>query len=206
MGWKGTLRSVNAELNRQSREADKRKRENLKEVERKEARAVINNQKCYLQQIVSLHQECRAKFNWDDIASEPELQKPENKTPLTNAINRKLQNLKPLLIDRLPKVRDWRKKKLEKELYQANFQDEIDHAHNISEYEKRKDESDKKQRFFKKIRIDGKILLEALQEYLDIADLPIGQDLKFKVSDDMKLDLYLKVSSLEDIIPAQIQQ
>lgn len=81
MGWKGTLRAVNSEMNRQAREADKRHRRQLKEAEHEEPYDVVQNQENFLEEIVSLHNDCRADMNWTDIEKEPEPQEPINTQP-----------------------------------------------------------------------------------------------------------------------------
>ncbi len=201
MGWKGTLRSINAEMNRQSRAADKRHREHLKQAERDEASATVQNQADYLEEIVSLHNECRTDMDWDDIANEPEPQSPGNNKPLTMFAQNKLENFTPNLIDKIPKVKAWRKKMLEKKLEKEKQQDEINHTQNIAIYEREKLEWDKTQRLSSTIKTDKDTLLEVFQEYLNVKDLPIGEDVKLTISDEMEVDVYLKVSPIEEIIP-----
>ena len=66
------LRSINAEVNRQARESDKRYRQHLKEVERNESAQIVQCQEDYFQEITSLHHECISHLDWDDIRREPE--------------------------------------------------------------------------------------------------------------------------------------
>lgn len=201
MGWKGTLRSVNAEMNRQSRESEKRHRQHLKEVEREEAAEIVQNQEDFLQEIVSLHHECRVDFDWEVIENELEPQEPVNTQPLTEQATKKHDNFKPNIVHSALKIQGWRKKKLFEKIHEAKFLDEQNHAGDLSEYERQKQEWDKKQDLAKRLKTDGKALLEVLQEYLDIADLPIGKDVQFDISDDMQVDINLKVLPFEEVIP-----
>ena len=124
MGWKGTFRSINSELKRQSREADKRYRQQLKEIEREEAFEVVQDQESYLQEIISLHHECRARLDWRAIESQSEPKKPKNEQPLTNEANEKLDNFKPNFIEKFLRIQNWRKKKLEDNVHKAKLSDE----------------------------------------------------------------------------------
>lgn len=99
------------------------------------------------------------------------------------------------------KIQNWRKKKLADNVNNAKLLDEQSHALNMSEYEHKKAEWDKKQGLTKRINTDGKALLEVLQEYLDIEDLPIGKDVGFSISDDMQVDINLKVLPFDEVIP-----
>ncbi len=201
MGWKGTLRAVNSEINRQARESDKRQRQQLKEAEREEAYDVVQSQEEFLEEIVSLHHDCRADMDWAAIEKEPEPQEPINTQPLAQSATEKLNNFKPNIIDNALKMQNWRKKKLAEKVHKAKFLDEQNHARNMSEYESNKAEWDKRQDLAKRIKIDGKALLELLQEYLDIEDLPIGKDVGFSISDDMQVDINLKVLSYDEVVP-----
>lgn len=201
MGWKGTLRAVNSEMNRQARESDKRQRQQLKEAEREQAYEVVQSQEEFLEEIISLHHDCRADMDWALIEGEPEPQEPINTQPLTQNATAKLDNFKPNIIHNALKIQNWSKRKLAEKVHNAKFLDEQNHASNMLEYEREKTEWGKQQGLAKRIKTDGKALLEVLQEYLDIEDLPIGKDVGFSISDDMQVDINLKVLPFDEVIP-----
>ena len=204
MGWKGTFRSINSELKRQSREADKRYRQQLKEIEREEAFEVVQDQESYLQEIISLHHECRARLDWRAIESQSEPKKPKNKQPLTNEANEKLDNFKPNFIEKFLRIQNWRKEKLEDNVHKAKLSDEQNNTEALEDFECRKRKWDKKQDLAKRLKTDRNAVLEALQEYLDIEDLPVGKNVQFEISDEMQIDVNLKVLPYEDVIPEEV--
>ena len=200
MGWKGTLRSVSSELKRQSREAEKRHRQQQKEIDREEALEIVQQQEEFLHSIISLHHECRASFDWNSV----EPQKPNNTQPLTDQAKAKLENFKPNFVDRILRIQDWRKKKLEGKIVSAKLSDEKNNVKALENYESLKHEWDKNQCLAKRLRSDGNAAIEALQESLDIKDLPIGKDVQIEMSDEMQIDVNLKVLPYEDVVPEEI--
>ena len=204
MGWKGILRSVNSELKRQSREADKRHRQHLKEIEREEAFEVVQDQEKFLQEIISLHHECRARLDWRAIESQSEPKKPKYKQPLTNETNEKLDNFKPNFIEKFLRIQDWRKKTLEDNVNKAKLADEQNYTEALEKFELSKRNWEQKQDLANRLKTDKNAVLEALQEYLDIEDLPVGKNVEFKISDEMQIDVNLKVLPYEDVIPEEV--
>ena len=204
MGWKGTLRAVNSELKRQSREADKHHRQQLKEIEREEAFEDVQDQERFLQEIISLHHECRACLDWRAIESQSEPKRPKHKQPLTNEANEKLGNFKPNFIEKILRIQNWRKKKLENNVHKARLADEQNYTEALEEFKLRKRNWEKKQDLAKRLKTDKNAVLEALQEYLDIEDLPVDMNVQFEVSDEMQIDVNLKVLPYEDVIPDEV--
>lgn len=204
MGWKGILRSVNSELKRQARDADRRHRQHLKEIECEEAFEVVQDQERFLQEMISLHHECRAHLDWRAIESQSEPKRPKNKQPLTNEANEKLNNFKPNFIEKILRIQNWRKKSLEDDVHKARLADEQNHTEAFEEFEITKRNWEQKQDLAKRLKTDKNAVLEALQEYLDIEDLPVGKNVEFKISDDMQLDVDLKVLPYEDVILEEV--
>lgn len=204
MGWKGTLRSVNAELKRQSREADKRHSQRMKELERDEACETVAKLENYLEDIVSLHHGCRASLNWESIEYEPEPTAPTNKKPLTALAEEQLENYKPNIVVKLLKLGNRHKKNLVRKIEKAKLDDEKNFVVAEKKYIAAKRKWGENQKLVKRLKTDGKAIIEALHEHLEISDLPIGKDVQFEVSDDMQVDINLKVLPYEDVIPEEI--
>ncbi|WP_444995350.1 hypothetical protein [Aliikangiella sp. IMCC44359] len=204
MGWKGTLRSVSAELKRQSREADKRHRQRMKELEREEARDTVTEFENYLKDIISLHNECRASLDWSSIENESEPTAPINEKILTVLAEERLENYKPNIIVKLLKLESRRKSSLANKIEKARLDDEKNFAEADKKYKVSKRKWEKNQELIKRLKNDGNAVIEILQKHLEISDLPIGKDVQFEVSDDMQVDINLKVLSYEDVIPEKI--
>ena len=195
------LRSINAEVNRQARESDKRYRQHLKEVERNESAQIVQCQEDCFQEITSLHHECISHLDWDDIRREPEPQRPTNIYPLTKQSTERHDNFRPNFFHKILMIQNWRKKNLLDKVHEAKILDKQNHSKRLSAYKDDKKEWDQKQKLSKHIKKDRKTLLQALQKYLDISNLPVGKNLNFQISGDMKMDILLEVSPFEEIIP-----
>ena len=204
MGWKGTLRSVNAELNRQARASEKRHRQNLKEQQREDAYNIVQDQDDYFHRITSLHQKCRASLNWDKIEASKPPKMPIPDTPLTDKAVQALENFKPNFLVRLLSLQGVRRKRLEEQITKSKQIDAENLAQTMKAYEKRKQTWDKNQDLLKRLKTDGNALIEALQEHLNISDLPIGKLVEFEVSDEMQVDVYLTVLPFEEIVPNEL--
>lgn len=204
MGWKGTLRSVSAELKRQSREADKRQRLRMKELERLEAADAVAKFENYLESIISLHHECRASLNWKSIENEPEPIAPTANSPLTDLAARKLKSYRPNIVAKLLKLESRRKRSLLKNIEKAKLKDQQNFIDAKKKYQSAKTKWEKDQELVARLKSDGDAVIEILQEHLKINDLLIGRDVQFEVSDEMQVDINLNVLPYEDVIPDEI--
>lgn len=203
MGWKGAVRSINAELNRQAREAQKRERQYAKEAEREQAAEIVEDQQHYFSGLVSLHHQCNANLDWDQIRNELSPKEPKKTTPKTDKVLEKLNSFSPNFIEKLFNSADRRKKRLEKALEKAKETDLQDYQKAIKIYRERKEKWQKKQDLALKIASDPKAAIEAINDHLDIQDTPIGKNLNFEVSDEMEVDVNLKVNAFDEVIPEE---
>ena len=74
----------------------------------------------------------------------------------------------------------------------------------MEEFELSKRNWEQNQDLAKRLKSDKNAVLEALEEYLDIEDLPVGKNVQFEISDEMQIDVYLKVLPYEDVIPEEV--
>ena len=86
MGWKGALRSIQAEVRRQEREAQKRQREYAKQQkefvrmhELEAAAYEVESFKNYLKVITSVHVDCGPVLDWAEIRSRPAPTEPQRR-------------------------------------------------------------------------------------------------------------------------------
>lgn len=201
MGWKGTLRSVNAELKRQSREADKRYRQHIKELEREDARNTVANFEQYLEHIVSLHKTCGNAIDWASIELESKPEPPSNEKPLTTAAEDELTNYKPGFFTKLLRLENRSRKKLADEIVKAKQADKEGYIEAKKKYKSDVKDWEENQILAKKIKIDGESMAKALQKYLNINDLPIKGEVQISVSDIMQVDVSFKILPYDEIIP-----
>ncbi len=201
MGWKSVIRSMNAEINRQARESDRRNRKHLKEVEREEATETVLNQENYLQTIISLHQECRADLDWNIIKKEPEPKKPVNTKSNTKRAAENYNRYKPNVMHKVLNIENRSKRKLSEKLQEAKEFDKNKYAIKLSAYKGKMKKWEKMQKLSERIPKSGKTLLEVIQEHVKVSDLFIGKNVQFNISDDMEVDINLMVFPYDEIIP-----
>ena len=113
MGWKGTLRSINAttkKIERYNKQLDK-------ERQAQEAREAVRVYEDYVAQLISIHQVCSPPLNWDALAAGPEPTPPTRNSTHENKALEKLENFAPgffvKLLGRVPKRLDALKAQVE---------------------------------------------------------------------------------------------
>ena len=202
MGWKGALRSINAEANRQARNNAKLQRYRQKQQEQENAHNAVARQEYVLQTLVSLHHSCNADLNWDRIRIEPSPVEPQAVTSRADIIQKKIENLKPGLLDKIPHLSGWRKKRLNNKLPLCKEEDQKEFERLFNNYQEDKGAWNKRQALAERLQLgDGKVYMDIIKEYGQLAGIPLGKDLKFMVNDKNELAFDLKVSPQEEIIP-----
>lgn len=195
MGWKGTLRSINAEANRQAKIAQKRQA-------RATATNVVAQQDNIFERLVSLHETCNANMNWDKIHREPAPIEPLTVAHRSNVIQKKIDNFRPNFLDKTLKLTGWRKKKLDKSLHIAQEEDRKEYEDLFNNYQEEKNNWNKRQALANRLKAgDGKVYIDIIKEYGELSAIPLGKDLRFMVSDKNELAFDLKVASQAEIIP-----
>lgn len=134
MGWKGALRSMNAEIRRQERAAARRAREaerawkaqkSLEEA--MAARYELEAYEAYMEALVSVHRESSERVDWHGILERPEPPKPEPAevdTRASEAARADIEQFQPNLFERLFGLKG-RMRRLEEELEDALMTEEI---------------------------------------------------------------------------------
>ncbi len=206
MTWRGALRSIQADLRRMEREAQKRQRE----LERMQ----ISDQAAYevriyenrVDLLTSVHKECGANWDWDDIFA----QKPPE-APIAQQINEdqaqeKLCRFKPNIFDKLFGRVDSKHTALSNAIEIAKEQDKASHAKAISEYKEATLDWEEAQKLAARITSgEEAAYLEAIEEtnpFSDISDL--GSSLDFTITGKSVIEVAVYVND-EDAIPSEIK-
>lgn len=204
MGWKGTMRSINAEANRQAKLAEKRQKYQQKQEAHEAAYNAVVQQENLLEIIVSLHEACNANMNWDHIRKEVSPTEPSTVTRRADVIQRKIDNFKPNFLDKTFKLTEWRRKQLDKKLSLAKEEDRKEYEGLFNDYQDKKNTWNKRQVLADRLATgDGKAYIDIIKEYGALAEIPLGKDLKFMVSDRNELAFDLKVSPQAEVIPEE---
>ncbi len=108
MGWKGTVRSVGAAVRAADREAKRREREAIRrqnKFEKLEAQAEAmreaTNYATYINNLVSIHQDCREQIDWRGIADNPAPSEPTKDSKLETLAREKMENYRPGAISKI---------------------------------------------------------------------------------------------------------
>jgi hypothetical protein len=108
MGWKGALRSLEADARRREREARRRQRElerqraqleKMQETER--AAYEVQVYENYIDVLLSVHKDCAQPWDWEKIYSAPPPKKPERSDKRERAAQAELDGFKAGLTDKL---------------------------------------------------------------------------------------------------------
>ncbi|EEW10058.1 hypothetical protein [Vibrio mimicus] len=209
MGWKGTVRSINAAAKRADRNAKKRQRElelrrkqNAKMQELEEAAYEVEVFENYIEIIQSMHKECGDEIDWHSVLVSKEPAKPPffNRLEI-HAVNQK-EKYKPSFIDRLFKRVESKIKSFDREIESAKKQDQVDFEKSLKKWQqdcKEWVESIEQA----KLLIAGvpEAKINTIKELDPFSELDkLGSSLHFAVSDNSLLTINVNIHG-EDIIP-----
>lgn len=143
MGWKGTLRSVNAAVRRAEREARRRQRElerqqqqweRMQEIER--AHLEVERFENYVALLLTVHQECSEPWDWHRIQSAPPPTKPIKSRRREEMARHKRDNYEETFLDMLLNRINAQRKKLDEAVKQAQEEDEQDYQVRLASYQR----------------------------------------------------------------------
>lgn len=124
MGWRGVARSVNAEINRAAREAEKRRRLREKELIAEHAENVVHEHENHIESLTTLHHERRKAVSWSTIRDSSAPSEPVRSTSDQRRAKAKLDRYSPSWFDTLLNREKNKRAKLTKKLRQAIQQEE----------------------------------------------------------------------------------
>lgn len=141
MGWKGTLRSINAAAKRADRHAKRRQRELLKNQiayekmqELEKAAYEVDVFENYIDVIQSIHKDCGDSVDWLKISTSQEPAKPLIISDNERQAIARLNSFAPSFIDKLFGKVTSKRQKLEKEVSIAKVKDTQINSTNLSQW------------------------------------------------------------------------
>lgn len=120
MGWKGTLRSVQAEIRR----AEKRQIQRDKIRKAEQARDLVEEQNEYLEEIKAFHKVSAEKIDWDIFLKAKEPEAPVQTNSREIIASKKYENYEPNWFIRKLRLVQWRKNSLLKNIETSKAKDE----------------------------------------------------------------------------------
>ena len=134
MGWKGTLRSVNAAIRAAERESERNHKQLMKEMEIAEAGDAVESWQDYIHDIVSIHANPADNIDWNLTAKSPEPNAPEPSNSFTIDAETRLEKFQPRFWDFLSGGSEKKRHKLEQGLAKALENDRLDFEQRSSKH------------------------------------------------------------------------
>jgi hypothetical protein len=213
MGWKGTIRSINAANRKYEREAQRRRRElerqqkqleKMQEIER--AAYEVNVYENYIDLLISVHKECGDVWNWREIKSSKPPMKPEKSHQNEKLAQAKLDQFRAGFFDKILKRVDSKRDTLTQDIENARKKDEKENQEKLQAYEQEYNDWVTLHELSDKILSgDIKAYLDAIKQtdpFKDISEL--GSAIEFKPIDSSLLEASIYVNS-EDVVPSDIK-
>lgn len=211
MGWKGTLRSVNAAVNRMEREANRRQREHSRQQkiqnkinELEHAAYEVEMFNNYIKQIKTIHTQRSPVIDWTRAARQPEPMKPIRLDTKEVAARRKLEKFKPSMFQKLFGRSEKAQKELQDKVISAKCADDETHKDAIREYQLDMSSWNDECELARKVVCgDPQSYIYVLEKFGGFAEIgDLGTGLQFSVSEDSFVRVDLNIHANE-IIPAE---
>ncbi len=142
MGWKGTIRSINASSNRANRESVRRQREaqrrrlsSAKQEMRQKAEELVEEHNNYINFLTSFHKEISEPIDWNEIEKCEEPSKPELSNENETRARSKYENFKPNFFNNILKNAESSKEKLKNKIETSKLEDKRIYEENLKQYE-----------------------------------------------------------------------
>ncbi len=183
MGWRGTLRSINAATKAAAREAERRHKADLKQQISQSAAEDVENWKHYLTALMSVHTNLAEKIDWQKLGSAPQPVKPIDTSQQQAKAQAALSSFKPGLITKLMGNVAAKTEALARDVESAKAEDDRRNSERYLAYMEELSEWERDTKFAKDILAgDDTTIIEVIKEYQSITDEGlIGNEIGFGV-------------------------
>lgn len=211
MGWKGTLRTIRAEMRRAERDAQRRQRElekqrkqleKMQELERAAYEVQVYENRIDL--LLSVHKECSNTWDWEKIrSSEPPI-KPTKSHTHEELAKAKLDKFKPGVFDKILGRAESNRDKLVRNVREARETDEKEYQEALQAYEQEYADWGAAR------EVGSRILAGIAAAYIDVirqtdpfSDISeLGSSIEFQAESSALVEVTLHVNS-EQVIPSE---
>lgn len=172
MGWRGTIRSVQASIRaaerdalRRQRELEKRHKELAKANELQQAFYEVETYKNRLDQLISVHKEGSQAINWKEESGAPDPSPPILSSTLEAAARLKSDLYKPGFLTWLLRKEEKEREALSHQIEMGREQDRDNYRKLVDQYSREKKESEESRKFAQRI-LSGDLTayLEAIKD------------------------------------------
>jgi len=193
MGWKGTLRSIQAAQRRAERDARRRQRELLwqqTELHKMsifyQARFEVESYENLIEVLTSVHKDCGETWDWQAIAEAPAPTEPKAGSENERLARATLNAYEPSLRDKLFRRTELRRAELEADIADAQERDRREHKKEMADYEVLCQEWEMNRTIAKGILSgDGNAYVEAIRQVSPFSEIgELGSSVSFRIDDD----------------------
>lgn len=204
MGWRGTLRSIEAASRRAAKNAERQAKAQQKLAEIESAANAVNAFNEYIEKITKLHVTQPTQVNWQTHLAAPEPVEPEKTSPREAIAKSNIERYTPSFLTKLFKLENSKRQKLQHLLENAIADDDAEFSSSIQTYKKRHEEWLKLKTTAQKISNgDGEAFLSAIQQVNTFKDVTeIGYSITFRISENNGFYVDLNVGGKE-VIPTE---
>ena len=213
MGWKGTLRSMQAAQRRAERESLRKQRElakrrkqleTMQELQRAAYEVDVYNN--YIDILLSVHKDCSDPWDWYAIKDSDPPDKPKKIPTKQIKAQAALDNYKPSITDKMLRRIESRRTELNTAIEIARKRDAADYASALSEYEKDYADWEKARALAGRIvASDPTAFLEAITELAPFSEIgELGSSIRIQTTKDAMIKASIAVNS-EDVIPKEVK-
>ncbi len=211
MGWKGTLRSVQAAYRQAERDAQRRQRElerQTKEYERMQelerAAYEVDVHENRIQLLLSVHKERSPTLDWNAMAAAVEPTEPVRQSVAEQAARKELEDYQPGLLDRTMKREQKKRSWLGEEVEKAIQIDEARYRAALRSWrEEHRDWKEGRDLAVRILATEPEAMLEAIEKLGPFSDISeLGARLAFEVGGSGAIEATLHVHG-EDAVPKE---
>lgn len=213
MGWKGTIRSINASHRQYEREAQRRQRElerqrqqleKMQELER--AAYEVQVYENYIDLLLSVHKECSDLWDWEIIRTTESPIKPEKSHNNEELAQTKRNKFKPGVFDKMLKRVESKLDNLAMIVEEARQADEKEYRESVQSFEQKYAD------WGATLELAERILSGNTEAYIDAIrqtdpfnDISkLGSSLDFKAESSSIINATLHMNS-EEVIPSEVK-
>lgn len=132
--YNATVKRIERERQREARESAKRFKEQKKQLEIENAGRAVQDWNNYVDLLQSVHKNCTETIDWQEVKSAERPEEPINETTREVQVQRKINNFKPSLLNKIFGTTQKAIEKLGNELEAAKKADEAEYKRNLDEY------------------------------------------------------------------------
>ena len=211
MGWRGTIRSLEAAARRAEREAERRRRELLrqqKEAERlgevERAALEVELDQNYIEVLLSVHKQCSPRWNWEDVQKAKSPEAPTYDDQSEREGRERLDQYKPSLLDKVLRREEKKRQELSEAIENARAGDRKRHEKALAEHEREREEFEELRKLADGILAnDLSAFEEAIRKAEPFRDIKaIGGSIELRSSEPWYMEATLKANA-DDVIPSE---